>query len=276
MDLYKRVSYELSRTLTLRYSSSFSLSSRLFSRSVRQDIYAIYGLVRIADEIVDSYIGADQLTLLNDMEAEVYEAIERGYSTNPIVHAFAVTARRYEVDSVLIAPFFDSMRMDLAPLTYTDEKYHAYIYGSAEVIGLMCLRVFCQNDDNQYEALADGAKHLGAAYQKVNFLRDVASDYSDRGRTYFPGISYETFSEKEKQAIIESIKNDLKAAQPSLDQLPKNSRAAVMLSVTYYQQLSKRLGKASVADIKSRRIRIGAGEKLWLFIIAAIRYRVAG
>ena len=276
MDLYRRVSYELSRILTLRYSSSFGLSSRLFSGSVRQDIYAIYGLVRIADEIVDSYIGADQLALLNDMEAEVYEAIERGYSTNPIIHAYALTARRYEIDSVLIAPFFDSMRMDLAPLTYTDEKYHAYIYGSAEVIGLMCLRVFCQNDDNQYEALADGAKHLGAAYQKVNFLRDIASDYSDRGRTYFPGISYETFSEKEKQAIIASIKSDFKAAQPSLDQLPKNSRAAVMLSVTYYQQLLKRLGKASVTDIKSRRIRINAGEKVWLFIVALIRYKVAG
>ena len=275
MDLYRNVSYELSRLLTLQYSNSFGLSSRLFTPEVRQDIYAIYGLVRIADEIVDSYVGPDQLTLLNDMEIEIYETIERGYSTNPIIHAFALTARRYEIDSMLIAPFFDSMRMDLAPLTYTDEKYHAYIYGSAEVIGLMCLKVFCQTDEKQYGVLEDGAKHLGAAYQKVNFLRDVASDYNERGRTYFPNIAYATFNEEDKQAIIASIEHDFKSAGPSLDQLPKNSRAAVILSMMYYQKLLKRLDNSSVANIKSRRIRISAVEKLWLFIVAIIRYKVA-
>jgi phytoene/squalene synthetase len=275
MDLYKRVSYELSRTLTLRYSSSFGLSSRLFSSSVQQDIYALYGLVRVADEIVDSYPGADRQALLDNLEAETYAAIQRGYSTNPIVHAFALTAAHYGIDKDLIAPFFKSMRMDLTPLDYTDSGYSTYIYGSAEVIGLMCLKIFCQGNNNQYDDLVAGARGLGAAYQKVNFLRDIASDYTDRGRVYFPGVVYDTFNDDDKQTVIASIKKDLTAAKPSLAKLPANSRAAVMLSVMYYRQLLARLEKASVTDIKTRRIRINAVEKLWLFVIAVVRYKVA-
>jgi len=276
MDLYKAVSYDLSRILTLRYSSSFGMSSRLFSRSVRQDIYAIYGLVRIADEIVDSYNGADRQSLLQDLETEVNAAIKRGYSTNPIVHAFALTATQYAIEASLIAPFFASMRMDLVPTLYKDKDYATYIYGSAEVIGLMCLKVFSQNDSQLYTTLSGGARVLGAAYQKVNFLRDMASDYNELGRLYFPNVEYSKFSEKDKQTIIASIEDDLDHAEASLRQLPKNSKAAVMLSVKYYRRLLKQLKKASVADIKSRRVRINAFEKLWLFALTALRYKVAG
>ena len=276
MELYEKTSYELSRRLTLRYSSSFGMSSRLFDSSIRRHIYAVYGLVRIADEIVDTYTGPDARQQLDELEAQTYAAMKRGYSANPIVHAFGLTAAKYGIDSSLIKPFFASMRMDLTPREYTDAHYERYIYGSAEVIGLMCLRIFCLGDDDQYQLLAPGARALGAAYQKVNFLRDVAADYVELGRMYFPGVTYETFSDESKQAIVTSIETDFAMADSALSKLPRSSKAAVMLSVSYYRQLLYRLKAAPVSVLKTQRLRISTPKKLWLLLLTTLRYGVQG
>lgn len=265
MDIYAPVSYKTSRLLTLSYSSSFGSSSYLFGKRLRKHIYAIYGMVRIADEIVDTYKGADADTLLDQFEREVFQAIERGYSTNPIIHAFCLTARKYRIDDTLIKPFFWSMRLDLTPQTFTAQLYRDYIHGSAEVVGLMCLRVFCNGDDDTYSKLEPGAASLGAAYQKVNFLRDLAADCTELGRMYFPDISYESFDEKEKQAVIADIQSDFDAARPALLRLPKSSRLATMVSYSYYLTLLRKLKSTPIDTIKQHRIRLGAGRKLLLF-----------
>lgn len=271
MELYSKVSYKSSRSLTLAYSTSFGTSSFLFSPSLRRHIYAIYGLVRVADEIVDTYQGDDAGILLDRLELDTYAAIQRGYDTNPLIHAFAETARRYKIDSELIAPFFKSMRIDLAPATYSELLYSEYIYGSAEVVGLMCLRVFCIDNNEQYNQLKTGASALGAAYQKVNFLRDMAYDYEKLGRVYFPNVTFEPFTEEDKQAIISDIKTDFTTAHEALVRLPKSSRIAVMASYLYYATLLKKLETTSVSDIKSRRIRINNLHKLALLFTVILR-----
>ena len=264
MDLYTQTSYELSRHLTLKYSTSFGQSSKLFSRDIQADIFAIYGFVRIADEIVDTYSGDDTSELLDSLEAEAYRSLKTGYSTNPIVHAFCVTAVKYNISKDLIAPFFDSMRMDLVPQTYTATRYKKYIYGSAEVVGLMCLKVFCQNDEALYNTLTPGAKALGAAYQKVNFLRDIASDFDERGRVYFPKVTFEQFTDTEKAAIEKDIRSDFKKAAEALPHLPLNARNAVTLSYVYYQELLKKIEKTPASVLKHTRVRVPDGKKLYL------------
>lgn len=266
MDLYAQTSYELSRLLTLKYSTSFGQSSKLFSPSIQLDIYAIYGLVRIADEIVDTYPGKDKAEQLALLESETLLALRRGYSTNPIVHAFALTANKYDITKPLISPFFESMRMDLKPTTFTQSSYKRYIYGSAEVIGLMCLKVFCQHDADQYKTLKSGAQSLGAAYQKINFLRDIASDFHDRHRMYFPGTSFDSFDESQKNQVIHDIKKDLDDARQALNRLPATAAKAVRLSFIYYSELLKKLEHTPVEKIKTSRIRISDARKARLFL----------
>lgn len=273
MELYTDVAYELSRRLTLRYSTSFSMSSRLFDHSIRQHIYAIYGLVRIADEIVDTYRGDDAKAQLDNLEQESYLAITSGYSANPIVHAFATTARQFDISQIQLAPFFASMRIDLHPQTYTDDSYAEYIHGSAEVVGLMCLKVFTAHQPDTYEQLRPGAQALGAAYQKVNFLRDMASDYHELGRLYFPGVHYESFTEQDKQTIIADIENDFSAAAVAIQQLPPSSKKAVTLSYFYYHELLDRLANESVETLKSKRIRIPILQKLRLLTAVKLGIR---
>lgn len=264
MDLYEKTSYELSRHLTERYSTSFSLSSRLFSKNIRPHIYAIYGLVRIADEIVDTYQGKGAATLLEELEKETMRAIQTGYSTNPIVQSFATTAGAFNIDAQLIRPFFASMNMDLRPQHYTQDLYKEYIYGSAEVIGLMCLRVFCNKDDKLYKRLETGARALGAAYQKVNFLRDIKSDAASLNRMYFPDVTFETFSAEQKLLIEADIENDFTAARPALEQLPRGAKSALMASYDYYYALFQKLKHTDIATLKQTRIRISDGLKLVL------------
>ena len=264
MDLYAKVAYENSRHLTLSYSTSFGMSSRFFGKQIQPHIYAVYGLVRIADEIVDTYKGPDAEALLDDLEKTTYAALKSGYSTNPIVHAFGLTAQKYGIAKQLIKPFFESMRMDLHPQDYSPKYYEKYIYGSAEVVGLMCLRVFCDGNDKLYESLREGASALGAAYQKVNFLRDMAADYKELGRLYFPGSTFEMFGEKEKQAIVRDIKNDFKKALPALHKLPESSRKATLLSYVYYSELLNKLEKTPVDSIKTSRVRIPNSKKFLL------------
>ncbi len=268
MDLYTATSYELAERLTKRYSTSFSLSSLLFDKAIRPDIYAIYGLVRIADEIVDAYDGADRSEQLDVLLDETMAAIERGYSVNPIVHAFSVTARTYAIDADLIEPFFESMAMDLHPKTYTNKLYETYIYGSAEVVGLMCLRVFVAGDSAQYERLTASARALGSAYQKVNFLRDMKADFEQLGRVYFPGIDYERFDDAQKAAIIADIEAEYRAALDGMKDLPANSRRAVMASYYYYSALLAQLKVVSADEVKQRRVRVATVHKLYLLVKA--------
>jgi phytoene synthase len=269
MDQYTTASYRASRLITTTYSTSFGLSIRLFKASLRPHIYAIYGLVRIADEIVDTYKGTDQRELLNNLEVETKLALASGYSTNPIVHAFVTTARKFAITIELITPFFESMRMDLSAQTFDQVLYETYIYGSAEVVGLMCLKVFT-NDGELYDSLEKGAKHLGAAYQKVNFLRDIAADAKDLGRWYFPISSFETFDDIAKNILLNDIENDFTEAAKAISKLPLSSRKAVELSYQYYSQLLKRIKLTPAAALKEKRIRINDAQKTALFVRTSI------
>lgn len=270
IDLYSGVAYDNSRHLTLQYSTSFGISSKLLSKPIRRHIYAIYALVRVADEVVDTYQGDDSRRLLDGLESQVYAAIKAGYSTDLTVHAFAQTARQFGIDKTLIHPFFESMRMDLAPQAYDTKNYHRYIHGSAEVVGLMCLRVFLHGDDKQYNDLAPGAAALGAAYQKVNFLRDLAADYTQLGRVYFPGVTYEAFDDDTKQLIIKDIRQDFGVALPALHRLPASSKKATLMSYTYYSELLARLERTPAEVIKQQRIRVPSWRKLILLVRTAL------
>lgn len=274
MDQYTTTSYKASKLVTTAYSTSFGLSIRLFEASLRPHIYAIYALVRIADEIVDTYDGADQRTLLDDLEAQTKQTLQSGYSTNPIIHAFAATARRYKINDSLITPFFESMRMDLSPQSFDQKSYETYIYGSAEVVGLMCLKVFT-NDAKLYTALEPGAKHLGAAYQKVNFLRDIAADAEGLGRWYFPVGSFETFDDITKDVIVKDIENDLKHALVAIAHLPPSSRKAVRLSYQYYKELLQRIKQTPASVLKQKRIRVNDLQKTALFLRGSLGARRA-
>lgn len=264
MDVHQRLSYQIARRYTQGYSSSFGLASRLFGASVRPHIYAVYGLVRCADEIVDSYTGADARLLLDALEQETLAAIERGYSPNPLVQAFASTARTYKITHELLTPFFASMRADLTPASMTKISYQRYIYGSAEVVGLMCLRVFAPNE---YSTLRPGAQHLGAAYQKINFLRDIAADHDGLGRWYFPDSQFDTFDDAAKQAIITDIQADLLLARQAARQLPRSSRWAVSLSYRLYDALLVKLVATPAARLKQQRVRVSGPRKLWLLTV---------
>ena len=241
----------------------------LFDPAIRPHIAAIYGLVRIADEIVDTYEGIDQQGLLTELEDETYHAIKRGYSVNPIVHAFALTAAQFNIDKSLIHPFFVSMHMDITPQIYDESLYKTYIIGSAEVVGLMCLKVFT-HDDSLYASLEPGARRLGAAYQKVNFLRDIKNDAEELNRWYFPIGSFATFDESIKQQLITDIEADFEAALPAAKQLPKNAQAAVMLSIRYYSALLEKLKATSAQELKRTRIRIPDSKKMRILLKAKV------
>lgn len=267
MDLYTSTSYKTSKLVTTAYSTSFGLSIKLFEPRLRPHIYAIYGLVRIGDEIVDTYTGKDQGELLDALEQETKRALKSGYSTNPIVHAFAQTAREFKITNTLIAPFFKSMRMDLTAQTYDQKKYETYIYGSAEVVGLMCLKLFVTSDD-EYAFFEPAARSLGSAYQKVNFLRDIAADSDELHRWYFPNSSKETFDEKTKQVIITDIEKDFRAAKSAIDTLPESSQKAVALSYQYYIGLLQKIKQTPARELLRKRVRLNDAQK-GLFLVKA-------
>lgn len=274
MDLYTKVAYKNARQLTNIYSTSFSLSSTLFAKEIRHHIYAIYSLARIADEIVDTYRGTNAEGKLQALEAETYEAIADGYSTNPIVHAYATTAIFCDMPPEIISSFFKSMRMDLHPENYNDKLYKTYIYGSAEVIGLMCLRVFTKGDEAQYQKLAPGAQKLGSAYQKVNFLRDMSADFNELGRLYFPGTSYKNFNASDKKRIIKEIKQEFNDAETAIQLLPKNGKSGVYASFRLYSELLSELDAAPVKTIKNSRIRVGNIRKFVLLAPVFIKAKL--
>lgn len=274
MDLYDAVCRQLARQLTLRYSTSFGTASRLFDQGIRGDIYAIYGLVRVADEIVDTYRGDDAHDLLSRLEADTYAAIARGYSPDVIVHAFARTAGRYGIGEDLVRPFFESMAMDLRPAAFDRQRYDAYIYGSAEVVGLMCLRVFVGGDQARYDQLAPGARALGAAYQKVNFLRDLAADRQELGRQYFPQLQTHELDEDIKRAIIDEIGQDFATARDYIGRLPLSARDAVRTSYRYYGALLDTLRATPADTIVRQRIRVADSRKAGILAAAYLRRRL--
>lgn len=273
-DLYRQVSMQAARQLTESYSTSFSMASRLFASDIRPHIYNIYGLVRVADEIVDSYRGKDAGAMLDDLERETYQALERQYSSNIIVHAFAITARQFGIDRQLIEPFFASMRSDLTPQSYDLATFKAYIYGSAEVVGLMCLRVFVAGEQTKYLQLQAGAQALGAAFQKVNFLRDLSDDIGTLRRSYFPELQDSPLNETNKRMIVDNIMADFRLAQPCIAALPASSRVAVEASYQYYHELLQILDKAPADTILHHRLRVTNSRKLWLLGVSSLKARL--
>lgn len=272
MDQHAEIGYTLAKDYTTHYSTSFGLSTKLCSKAIRPHIFAIYAMVRMADEIVDTFDGStkEKATLLNEFQASLDSSLATGYSPNPMLQAFIQTAQQFTIDHSLIDPFFASMRMDLAPFTATPKAYETYIFGSAEVVGLMCLKVFVASDRAQYHELRSGAQALGSAYQKVNFLRDIASDYTDRGRMYFPGVTYDTMTEADKATIISDIENDFAIAKVAIPELPSGARLAVQSSYELYLKLLQQLRTKSVEEIKSERVRVPNHQKLFCVLKAAL------
>jgi len=273
MDQYDRVATQAARLVTDGYSSSFGMATKLFPKHMRGDIYNIYGLVRIADEIVDSYQGNDAAEQLVTLEAEVYAAIKRGFSSNIIVHAFNLTARKHDIGKDIIAPFFYSMKLDTKPQKYNQKLYERYIVGSAEVVGLMCLKVFVASAA-EYLHLEPGARALGAAFQKVNFLRDLAEDNQQLSRYYFPIGSYDTFDKDTKQSIVAEIEEDFAVAKSAIVQLPREVRAPVIAATLYYEKLLKKLKETPAETIKIKRVRVPDSVKLALLARTAAISRV--
>jgi phytoene/squalene synthetase len=236
----------------------------MLGKAYRMPIYSIYGFVRIADEIVDTFHDYDKHTLINEFEHETWLALERGVSTNPILHSFADVVNRYHIDKELIVAFLESMKMDLYNKKYDESLYSQYIYGSAEVVGLMCLKVFCDGSHEMYERLKANARSLGAAFQKVNFLRDLKDDYADRGRVYFPDVDFSAFDDHAKKMIEEDIQKDFDHALIGIRQLPEGSRIGVYLAYKYYLKLFKKIKNIQPSRIMEERIRISNLRKISL------------
>ncbi len=264
MDFYTRNALKCSKATTHNYSTSFSMGVWMLRNEYRPAIYAIYGFVRFADEIVDTFHDKDQKTLLEQFRKDTYKAIGQGFSTNPILHSFQWAVNQYNIEKEHIEAFLYSMEMDLYKDRYNREEYHRYIYGSAEVIGLMCLRVFYHDDDNSYRKLVHPARKLGEAFQKVNFLRDMLSDYHERGRVYFPEVDFENFDISMKQAIEAEIEEDFAEAYKGIKLLRKDIRLGVYLAYKYYLKLLKKIRRAQPDALLEKRFRIANRHKMVL------------
>lgn len=271
IHLFHELSQECSKATTEKYSTSFSSAIRLLHPQLREPIFNIYGFVRFADEIVDTFHEYDKSELLEEFKRETYAAIYRGISLNPILHSFQLTVNKYQVSHELINAFFKSMEMDLSNTSYNSSGYHEYIYGSAEVVGLMCLYVFCEGDKKSYEKLKPAAQSLGAAFQKVNFLRDVKADYEQLNRTYFPGVDFSNFTPSMKLSIEQDIANDFGAAYEGILRLPVKARFGVYVAYKYYLTLFRKIKKTKPCNILAERIRIPNYGKAFILAKAGVR-----
>jgi 15-cis-phytoene synthase len=271
MHLFHSVSQKCSEFTTEKYSTSFSSAIRLLHESLRPPIYNIYGLVRFADEIVDTFHEFDKQQLLSDFRNETFRAIENKISLNPILHSFQLTVNRYGIDRGLIEAFFSSMEQDLNETKYDLTGYSQYIYGSAEVVGLMCLYIFCDGDKVLYRRLQPSAQALGAAFQKVNFLRDLKADYQDLNRTYFPGVDFRNFTPVIKQQIESEITADFEKAYIGITQLPVKARFGVYVAYKYYMSLFKKIKKSQPSLLLQSRIRIPNYSKAFILMRAGVR-----
>jgi phytoene synthase len=274
MNLFDETCFECSKVITNKYSTSFSKGIMAFDKRFRYPIYAIYGFVRYADEIVDTFHDFDKQKLIADFRTQTFLAIEEKISLNPVLQSFQQVVNHYHIEHDLIDSFLHSMEMDLDKTAYDNETYQKYIYGSAEVVGLMCLRVFCENTEKLYHQLVPMARSLGAAFQKINFLRDVKSDFEERGRTYFPAVDFSRFSEQDKKDIELDIKNDFDEAFKGIKLLPAGSRLGVYVAYVYYRQLFKKISHTSASTILQKRIRISDTQKTALYFKAILHQKL--
>ena len=273
--IFDTISYECSRNVTKSYSTSFSSAVKMLAPSIRQDIYNIYGFVRFADEIVDSFHDYDKENLFELFEQDFYRALENKISLNPILNSFQHTVRKYDIPLELVDAFLKSMKLDLVKNEYkTTQEYQEYIYGSADVVGLMCLKVFVKGDDKKYEALKNGAMKLGSAFQKVNFLRDLKADFEGLSRTYFPNTNLNQLDEISKQQIIAEIEADFEAGYAGILELPLEAKFGVYTAYVYYKKLLSKLKKTPSAEIKNARIRVPDYQKFGLFAKCYFNYKL--
>ncbi|WP_348824084.1 phytoene/squalene synthase family protein [Flavobacterium aestuarii] len=272
--LFDELSYEVSKKTTKKYSTSFSLGILALKPSIRPAIYAIYGFVRLADEIVDSFHDFDKKTLLMRFKKETQVALYEKISLNPILQSFQDTVHKYQIDYSLINQFMHSMEMDLEKMDYNSDLYKEYIYGSAEVVGLMCLQVFTNGDKEKYEKLKPSAMKLGSAFQKVNFLRDLNEDYKTLGRTYFPNIDMNVFDNRVKKAIENEIEVEFKEALAGIKMLPATSKFGVYLAYRYYLSLFKKIKRTAAENILQERIRIPNFQKMNVMMRSYVRYKI--
>ena len=266
LEIFNSFCGQSSKMVTEKYSTSFYKASSLFKPEIRQHIYNIYGFVRLADEIVDTFHDYDKAGLMDDFEKNYHTAKEKGISLNPILHSFCLTQREQKIPQHLVDAFLHSMKMDLSEIKdLSDDKYNEYIYGSAEVVGLMCLKVFVDGNVIEYEKLKPYAQSLGAAFQKINFLRDISADFNDLNRTYFPGVDFKNFSAEDKIGIERDIAQDFAHAKIGIKMLPISSKLAVFMAYKYYFNLFKKIRKTKPELLLTKRIRVSNARKMYLF-----------
>ena len=274
-SIFDNVSNDCSKLVTKSYSTSFSLATKMLAPSIRQDIYNIYGFVRFADEIVDSFHDYNKEDLFNKFEYDLELALEYKISLNPILNAFQFTFHKYDIDKALVDTFMGSMRMDLHKSKYlTNEEYKAYIFGSADVVGLMCLKVFVKGDESKYYELMQSAMSLGSAFQKVNFLRDLKADFQELNRTYFPNVDLNNLSENSKQLIINEIELDFSEGLKGIKHLPMEAKFGVYMAYRYYRQLLKKLKNTPALQIKESRIRVPNFKKFELLTRSYVKFQL--
>jgi phytoene/squalene synthetase len=271
LALYNQVTAQTSKYTTLSYSSSFSSAIGLLHKDLRQPIYDIYGFVRFADEIVDTFHEFDKKELLAQFKSDTYDALAKGISLNPILHRFQLTYNQFGIDPALLEAFLYSMEMDLSKQAYQEETYNTYIYGSAEVIGLMCLQIFCEGDKTQYEQLKPAAQRLGAAFQKVNFLRDIQADFEGLERMYFPNCDFSAFTQADKNTIEADIQADFEAALEGVKSLPMKCQFGVYVAYKYYYALFRKIKRTPPEAMLTKRIRIPDFGKFFILLNAKLR-----
>lgn len=273
--LFDTVSYNCSKVVTKSYSTSFSLATKMLSNSIRMHIYNIYGFVRFADEIVDSFHDYNKEELFERFTEDLENALKDRISLNPILNAFQHTYHKYNINKSMVDAFMKSMRLDLSKKEYlSDEEYKAYIYGSADVVGLMCLKVFVKGDEDKFNELKDTAMSLGSAFQKVNFLRDLKADFDELNRSYFPNVDLDNLDENSKQQIIDDIESDFEKGLSGIKKLPMEAKFGVFMAYRYYSQLLKKLKKTPALQIKDTRIRVSNPKKIELLMRSYVKYQL--
>ena len=274
IERYLKASLKSSKSVTKEFSTSFSLGIRCLGKDIRDSIYSIYGFVRVADEIVDTFFDSNQEILLDEFEAATFSAIEEGFSTNVILHSFQNAVNKFKIDNHLVEAFFSSMRSDLNKNKHTQQSLDEYVYGSADVVGLMCLKVFVDGNKSLYEELKPSAMSLGSAFQKVNFLRDLKQDHEGLNRSYFPNLNLDNFDENTKVDILKEIDDDFSKAIIGIFRLPKSSRFGVYTAYKYYLKLLNKLRNTPPIKIKSTRIRVPNYQKMNVLARSYVRYRL--
>ena len=274
MELYDETCFECSKLITQKYSTSFSRGINAFHKRFRYPVYAIYGFVRFADEVVDTFREHNQVQLLSEFRQDVFSAIRDKISLNPVLHSFQLIANQYHIEEGLIKSFLNSMEMDIEQKSYNETQYKDYIHGSAEVIGLMCLKIFCEGDKVLYQKLMAAACSLGSALQKINFLRDIGADHEERGRIYFPGVDFDNFTDTAKKSIEADIQDDLAKGYTGIKQLPAGARLGVYIAYSYYTALFKKIQKLPANLICGKRIRVPDSGKTLLYCKAILSYKL--